>query len=88
MPGALPASAGDAPTGIWKTTHGIAAAINKTAECVAKRGAAYFRDSPPFPFLIDGLAVAYTRQTALGNAGLHRRDYLTHVRHAAVTVAP
>src|SRR5438128_3711072 len=48
-PGTLaPAIAGEAPTGTWKTTQGIAAAISSTAECVANRGAAYFRKVPLF----------------------------------------
>src|SRR5689334_295581 len=48
-PGAVPpAIAGEAPTGTWKTTHGMAAAISRTAECVANRGAAYFRKVPLF----------------------------------------
>src|SRR3989440_9581089 len=52
-PGTVPpAMAGEAPTGTWKTTHGIAAAISRTAECVANRGAAYFRKVPLFSPLI------------------------------------
>src|ERR1700686_323256 len=48
-PGTVPpAIAGEAPTGTWNTTHGIAAAISRTAECVANRGAAYFRKVPLF----------------------------------------
>src|SRR6266849_2503909 len=65
VPGTVPpASAGDAPTGTWKTTQGIAAAMSSTAECVAKRGAAYFRRSPPFAFPIGRSTAAYTGQTA------------------------
>src|SRR5260370_1051656 len=64
-PGTVPpASAGAAPTGTWNTTQGIAAARSSTAECVAKRGAAYFRRSPPFAFLTDRSTAAYTGQTA------------------------
>src|ERR1700686_4986380 len=49
-----PAMAGEAPDGTWKTTHGIAAAISSTAECVANRGAAYFRKVPLFHPLFAG----------------------------------
>src|SRR5919201_1110586 len=54
-PAELPARAGDAPTGTWNTIQGIAAAISRTAECVANRGAAYFSDGPLFRFLMAAL---------------------------------
>src|SRR5438093_12046834 len=49
VPGLVaPAMAGAAPTGTWKTSQGIAAAMSSTAECVANRGAAYFSRTSPF----------------------------------------
>src|SRR3989440_12691747 len=84
-PAVLPASAGEAPTGTWNTIQGMAAAISRTAECVAKRGAAYFSDGPPFPFPDHRIAAAYIRQTASGHDGLQRREELSHDRHGAVT---
>src|ERR1700737_552941 len=84
-PGSVPpAIAGEAPTGMWKTTHGIAAAISSTAEWVANRGAAYFRRVPLF-FPLSQVTTAYTGPTVSGDDGLHRRDELSHDRHAAVT---
>src|SRR6202165_1739852 len=65
LPGTVPpARAGAAPTGTWNMTQGIAAAMSSTAECVAKRGAAYFRRSPPFAFPNGRSTAAYTAQTA------------------------
>src|SRR3984893_432462 len=76
-PGTVPpAMAGEAPTGTWRTSQGIAAAINTAAEWVAKRGAAYFRRSPPFPLPNDRSTTAYTGPTPRGHEGLHRRDEL------------
>src|ERR671935_1289298 len=87
-PGMLPpASAGDAPTGTCSTIHGMAAAINSTAECVAKRGAAYFSEQSPFPLPDCGPAVAHTSPTAVDDEGLHRRDRLPHARYSTVTLA-
>src|SRR5713101_10025574 len=69
-----PAIAGEAPTGTWKTTHGIAAAISRTAECVANRGAAYFRKVPLFSPPQLQADAAYTGPTVSSDDGLHRRD--------------
>src|SRR3979411_1854996 len=85
-PGTVPpAMAGEAPTGTWKTTHGMAAAISSTAECVANRGAAYFRKVPLFSPPDSQVTAAYTGPTVPGDAGLHRRDEVSHDRHPAVT---
>src|SRR2546422_1284474 len=89
VPGPVPpASAGAAPTGTWNTTQGIAAAMSSTAECVAKRGAAYFSGRPPLPLPYWPLHAAYIGQTAQAPNGLQRGAELSHARDMTVTKGP
>src|SRR5579864_1129478 len=81
------ARADAAPTGTWLTIHGIIAAVSKTAEWVANRGAAYFSDSPPYPLPNCRLSAAYTSQTRRPESALQANAEMGHGRDMTVTGA-
>src|SRR3981189_483921 len=81
-PGTVPpAIAGATPAGTCKTSQGIVAAIRSTAEYVAKRGAASFSRSPPFPLPDLPLHCGLHRTNCSGTDGLQQGDQLSHARH-------